>query len=368
MIDRIGKVLMTADTVGGVWAFALELAEALEPVGTEVLLACLGGRPTADQRAAAARLPNVVLAESDYKLEWMREPWADVARSGDWLLGMADRFEPDVVHLNSFGHGALPWAAPVVLTAHSCVLSWWTAVRGGTAPVEWDRYRELVVRSLASVDLVTAPSEAMLGSLRCHYRAPLVPAMVIPNARRADRYRQGPKEPIVLAAARLWDEAKNIAAVARVAPRLTWPCAIAGEALHPDGSRARFDGCTMLGHLAADALAGWYARASIYALPALYEPFGLSALEAALSGCALVLGDIESLREVWGDAAVFVPPDEEEALAAALAALIADPRRRAQLAARGCESARRFTPAKLAEGYRAAYRAAIGTRRPACVS
>ena len=32
--------------------------------------------------------------------------------------------------------------------------------------------------------------------------------------------------------------------------------------------------------------------ASIYALPARYEPFGLSILEAALSGCALVLGDI----------------------------------------------------------------------------
>ncbi len=32
-------------------------------------------------------------------------------------------------------------------------------------------------------------------------------------------------------------------------------------------------------------------------LPARYEPFGLSVLEAALSGCALVLGDIPSLRE-----------------------------------------------------------------------
>jgi glycogen synthase len=59
--------------------------------------------------------------------------------------------------------------------------------------------------------------------------------------------------------------------------------------------------------------ADWYARASIYALPARYEPFGLSALEAALSGCALILGDIPSLREVWLEAAPYVSPDDESA-------------------------------------------------------
>jgi hypothetical protein len=55
-----------------------------------------------------------------------------------------------------------------------------------------------------------------------------------------------------------------------------------------------------LGPLEASELAGWMHRAAIYALPARYEPFGLSALEAAQAGCALVLGDLSSLREVWG--------------------------------------------------------------------
>ena len=54
-------------------------------------------------------------------------------------------------------------------------------------------------------------------------------------------------------------------------------------------------------------------RAAIYALPARYEPFGLSILEAALSGCALVIGDIPSLREIWADAALFVPSDGHDA-------------------------------------------------------
>ena len=111
------------------------------------------------------------------------------------------------------------------------------------------------------------------------------------------------KEPFILAVGRLWDEAKNVAALERVAPRLGWPVSVAGEEAHPGGGQVRPGHVRRLGRLAPEALAPWFARASIYALPARYEPFGLSALEAALAGCALVLGDIPSLREVWGDAA-----------------------------------------------------------------
>ncbi len=362
------RVLMTGDSIGGVWTFVLELVEALEPYGTEVLLASLGRRLTPAQRTAAARLRNLVIAEGEYKLEWMRDPWEDVAASGEWILGLADRFEPDVIHLNSFGHAALPFEAPVVLTAHSCVLSWWAANRGGRPPAEWDRYRDLVAHALESADVVTAPSQAMLACLAPRYGAVLPNAVVVPNARRAERFRKGHKEQLIFAAGRLWDEAKNIAALVRVAPHLKWRCAIAGERRHPNGSLAHFAGCDMLGPLGPDDIAGWYARASIYALPARYEPFGLSVLEAALSGCALVLGDIASLREVWGDAAVFVPPDDQNSLREALTDLIEDSERRKQLQARSGEVASGFTPEKLAHGYSEAYRVAMGSRRLACAS
>src|SRR5207248_6075453 len=89
-----------------------------------------------------------------------------------------------------------------------------------------------------------------------------------------------------------------------------------------------------LGSLSPPHFADWLARAAIYALPARYEPFGLSVLEAAQAGCALVLGDIPSLRENWDGAAVFVSPDSPPELEAALAALIREPQRRDRLAAR----------------------------------
>jgi glycosyltransferase involved in cell wall biosynthesis len=54
--------------------------------------------------------------------------------------------------------------------------------------------------------------------------------------------------------------------------------------------------------------------AAIFAAPATYEPFGLSVAEAAASGCALVLSDIPSMRELWGDAALFVASRDSAAL------------------------------------------------------
>src|SRR5204863_1804155 len=102
--------------------------------------------------------------------------------------------------------------------------------------------------------------------------------------------------------------------------RVPWSVYVAGE----QGS-AEFGGCVPLGRLSPDAMADWYARAAIFALPAYYEPFGLGPLEAALSGCALVLGDIASLREVWGDAALFVAPGSDRELESTLRTLIRDP-------------------------------------------
>ena len=107
--------------------------------------------------------------------------------------------------------------------------------------------------------------------------------------------------------------------------------------------------------VAPEALIPWFARASIFVLPARYEPFGLSALEAALAGCALVLGDIPSLREIWRDAALFVAPDDAGALAEALQALIRDPARRSDLAARAHARGLLYSPRRMAEGYLAAY-------------
>ncbi|XHF30560.1 glycosyltransferase family 4 protein [Corallococcus exercitus] len=346
---------MTADTVGGVWSYALELCRALCLRGVCVDLATLGAPLSDAQWREARALPGLTVHESTWRLEWMDAPWDDVRAAGEWLRELEARLSPDVVHLNGYCHGAWPFRAPVLVVAHSCVLSWWEAVKGEAAPACYRRYREEVARGLHAASLVVAPTRAMLEALERHYGA-LHPARVIPNARCATRFAPSHKERFVLAAGRLWDEAKNLAALEAAAPQLPFPIHVAGDALHPGGGAVAETRSTRpLGHLPPAVLARWMSRASVYALPARYEPFGLSALEAALAGCALVLGDIPSLREVWGDAARFVPPDDPRELARTLRFLMDHPREREALAARGRERALTFTPDRMAEAYLGLY-------------
>ncbi|HEV8577715.1 MAG TPA: glycosyltransferase family 4 protein [Thermoanaerobaculia bacterium] len=358
------KVLMTADTVGGVWTYAVELARGLAERGVEVALATMGDPLNDLQREKADRIPHLKVFESAFKLEWMEDPWRDVEKAGEWLLGLEDRIGPDLVHLNGYVHGSLPWNAPKVMVGHSCVLSRWLAVKGEPAPESWDRYAREVAAGLASADLVIAPTQAMLGVLAEHYGT-LPRTRVILNGRDPRLFKSAAKEPIVFAAGRLWDEAKNLEALERVAPRLSWPAFVAGENHHPDGGEARPHHTRLLGRLSQRALAAWLGRAAIYCLPARYEPFGLSVLEAALSGCALVLGDIPSLREIWRHRAVFVPSDDPEALEDALGRLIADPDRRSTLAAGSRARALQLTSERMVEAYLAAYGEVLADRAAA---
>jgi glycogen synthase len=352
--ERTPRVLMTADTVGGVWTYAVELARALEARGVEVGIATMGAPIAPHQREQLAGTQRVTLFASSYKLEWMQDCWDEVEAAGQWLLQLEREFAPDLVHLNQYAFGALALRAPTLLVAHSCVLSWWRAVHGEAAPPEWDRYRVQVALGLAGAGLVAAPTDAMLRSLRENY-AFRKPGLVLPNGASADHFAPAPKEHFVLAAGRLWDAAKNLAALEQVAPGLPWPVKVAGSNRHPGGGEVVAQHVQCLGELPRNALAREFGRAAIYALPARYEPFGLSVLEAALSGCALVLGDIATLREVWGDAALYVAPDDHEALGRTLRRLIDEPQERIRLAAAAQARAQRYTPARMAEATLQAY-------------
>ncbi len=348
------RVLMTVDSFGGVWTYAMELSRALGGYGTKVVLAAMGAPLTPHQERETRNAANLTLFCSTFKLEWMRDPWEDVRRAGEWLLRIEREFQPDIVHLNGYVHGALPWHAPVLTVAHSCVYSWWTAVRGAPVPECWDRYRNEVSRGVQAAGLVVAPSSAMMDSIEYYY-GPVRCARVIPNGIGVHVYAPAPKEPFILSAGRLWDEAKNIGAMGKVAPHLPWPVYVAGDDRHPEGGSARIEGVRCLGRLAPSDLARWYARASIYALPARYEPFGLTPVEAGLSGCALVLGDIASLREIWGDAAVFVPPEDERATGDAIKELIFDDGYRKTMADLALQRSRQFSLERMADEYLDAY-------------
>jgi len=330
------KVLMTGDAVGGVWTYALELAEGLAEHDVEVLLALVGPPPSREQRHELARSSVAGWAHRGFALEWMADADADLDRTAWWLLELCDSARPDLLHLNGYGAAAAPAPVPKLVVGHSCVLSWHEAVRGRPAGSEWSWYERAVTRGLARADAVVAPTAAMLAELVRLY-SPRCPREVIPNGIGRGP-RPLPKDDLVLGVGRVWDEGKNLEALRRVAPELPWPVVVAG----PGGE---------LGRVAPQQLAELYGRAAIFAAPARYEPFGLSALEAGLAGCALVLGDVASLREVWGHAALFVHPGDDEALAATLRALIGDPDRIEALGAAARARASSYTRERMTAAY-----------------
>jgi glycosyltransferase involved in cell wall biosynthesis len=309
----------------------------------------MGPTPSEAQRREAARIEGLALHHNPAKLEWMDDPWSDVEAAGDWLLSLERETAPDIVHLNGYCHGSLPFRAPVLLTAHSCVLSWWRAVKGGDAPGEWDIYREKVAGGIAAAAEVVAPTHAMLSAVEEHYGGARRQE-VIPNGRRWNHRTELRKEPFVFSAGRLWDEAKNVRAVEALAGAISWPVYLAGDG--GESGEAQH-----LGQLSPRSMEWWLDRASIYVLPARYEPFGLSILEAALAGCALVLGDIPSLRENWTGAAEFIAPGDQRALVTAIESLIADPAARICLSNAARERALAFTPERMACSYVSAYQA-----------
>jgi glycogen synthase len=355
----LDRVLMTTDTVGGVFTYAVTLSRELAMRGIDVHLATMGPLPKAEQRALARTIPRLVLHESTYALEWMPDPWDDVARAGTWLQEIAAEVRPQVVHLNGYAHGALSFDAPKVVVAHSCVLSWWRAVLAEAAPPRYETYAREVMAGLRGADQVIAISHAMLASLEEHY-GELPGARVVHNGTK--RARPVEKEPGVLACGRLWDRAKNIEALVRIAPRLSCPVRIAGwEDEQPLGANVE-----ALGWLDPSTLADRMARAAIFALPARYEPFGLSALEAAMRGAALVLGDLPSQREIWDNAAIYVAPDDDDALACALVRLSTDSVLRHEFARRARRRALHFGADRMGEAMIEIYRLLLERGARAC--
>lgn len=354
------RILMTADTIGGVWTYALELIRTCADQA-EFVVATMGAPLTSTQRAEAAALPNLTIYESSYKLEWMDSPWEDVEQAGSWLLSLEQKYHPDVIHLNGYVHGGLAWQAPVLIVGHSCVLSWWQAVKAEPAPDRYGDYRKRVAQGLRSATAVVAPTKAMLQALEQQYSVN-PPSFIIPNG-RSQKVATANKAPVIFAAGRLWDEAKNIATLAQAAARVSWQVFVAGDNQHPAGTRVEFKNVQQLGNLSSRDMDRWMSRASIFALPARYEPFGLTPLEAALAGCALVLGDIPSLREVWDDAALYVPSNNTRILTHVLNYLIDFPPFWQVMAARATERAQAYTPDAFAARYLDLYRHLISQHR-----
>ncbi len=348
-------VLLTTDAVGGVWTCTEELSAGLVRAGHRVTLVSLGQKLDAGQRAwvSGQRSPLFQMLETEYRLEWMEDAAEDLLSSTEFMRELIERLQPDVLHTNQFAYGNLSDQVPVLLTGHSCVLSWWEAVHRSSAPDtgRLRAYTALVRSGLQAATRLAAPTAWMARELRRHYGVDRH-IEVIANGRTPELFTSGAKQMQALTVGRAWDPGKNTALLEAVNAPL--PLIVAGEPAPPHGRTPERHApehaaghVRWLGKQDAAQLRDLYGRTAVYIATSRYEPFGLAPLEAALSRCALVLSSLPTLKEIWGDAAVYFPPDDARALEEILRALVREPALAENLAERAyrraCERYRAST-------------------------
>jgi glycosyltransferase involved in cell wall biosynthesis len=349
---------MTADAVGGVWTYSLDLARGLAAHGVETALAVLGPPPNAEQLDEAEAVEGLRALATALPLDWTAAAPSAVEGAGRRIAALARELRADLIHLNQPALAAdAAFPVPVVAVCHSCVATWWDAVRAGPLPADLAWRAELAARGYRAAAALLAPTRAFAEATARVYGL-REPPRVVPNGSAApDAVAPGgPPAPYAFTAGRLWDEGKGLAILDRAAARLARPVLAAGPLHGPNGAAIHLRHVQTLGPLSAREVAERLAERPVFVSASRYEPFGLAVLEAARAGCALLLSDIPTFRELWAGAAAFVPPEDDGALAGAIERLLANPAEQARRGEAARARAGRFTVEAMSAGVLAAYR------------
>ncbi len=357
-------VLVTADTVSGVWPYTRELVTGLAARGVRVTLVSGGEIPTAEQTEWLEGLDGVDFRPTAFRVEWMRDAEADLEATRELLEGIIAETKPDLIHLNQFYFGGLQTGIPKVMVAHGDVLSWWQCVHHAEPKPddEWIAwYRDMVCRGLEQATAVVAPSQWMLSALRTLYTRPRLASVIYPGRTPALFNPHMSKEMIALSVGRIWDFGKNSALLSRFEAPL--PVYLAGPDSEPEhhanrtifAPRQRLHVKTLQNEKQLQLL---YARSAIYITTSQYEPFGMSPVEAALSRCAIVASDIPTHREIWGEAACYFRNNDAASLEDTLKSLSGDRDLCATYGKMAYDHARaRFTATRMVDDYLHLYHA-----------
>lgn len=350
------RVLLTLDAVGGVWRFTLDLARNLKRAGVVVIFAGFGPAPNEGQIQEAQAIGKLIWL--DAPLDWTANSPRELRTIPALLEDLISHEAIDLLHLNLPSQAAaLETHVPVLVMSHSCVTTWFAVMRKGDIAEDYAWHREINQAGLRRADLIVAPSRSHADLLKKTY-SDIGRVSVIHNA-SALQHHADEKENFILAAGRWWDEGKNGRVLELAAANLRWPFLFAGADEGPRGEQTGLSQGVRLGQLGHEQIVNLMQRAAIFVSPSRYEPFGLAALEAARCGCALLLADIPTYRELWDGAALFANPHDPQDMLAKIEELTSDPTLREELAQSARQRSLEFSEEHQASEMIALYRRAM---------
>lgn len=350
------NVLIVVEPPGLVWPHVDTLVRELAGLGAEAVVAAITPiRP--GQRLEYSRIPGMELMACPTPAATPADHLRLRGPIAEWLLTLEEMLNPEIIHLTGYLHAGLPWCGSVLVAGHP---------GSGASYGRLDNDQRRICRAafqhgLKGADLVVTPTDTMMAALKRHFG--IVEGRVIRDGRDPARYAPATKEPVIFSAGPQRDTPNRVSALEQAAPLLAWPVVVAGEQIDSTGRPIRLQGVSAMGKLNPPQLVPWFTRSSIFVALSAEGP-GTHVPEAALAGCALVLGDTAALRELWSGAALFVPPDDPAEVKTGLRTLAEDRRLREAMGVAARRRALSHPARAMAESYLAAYGELAAGRAP----
>jgi hypothetical protein len=278
-----------------------------------VTLVVFGPSPLPIQWDQAADIAGLRVVDTGLPLDWLVDDPARLDAAAEAFADFATRSGADLVHLNTPALLSGPIPIATVGGCHSCVATWWDAVRGGALPAGFSAASLRLQRGYRACDALIAPSHAFAEATRRRHG---VAPRVVANGRRTFERRPASRRTTALCSGRLWDQGKN---------------------LMPSSSRRRAT-----------------------------SPSALAVLEAAQAGARSSSPTSPPSARSGGTRHSTPRRTIEEGFLQALRTLSADPALRAQRGAAARERAELYTDHAMVEGMLALYRDVL-PHRPAGV-